>query len=248
MIAPILEVADARALPLRSESVGLIATSPPYALDVGYPQGDVAPDAWPAFMRACLAEALRVAEPSGRLCLNVPFDVARPEPRPTYAIAVQAAREVGWRYRTLIVWNEDNVTRTTARGSVDSPSSPYVITRAEAVVVLFKPPRWKRPRPAGVASDLTRAEWLAWTNGLWTFPGASAKRTGHPAPFPEELPRRLIKLFSWPGDTVLDPMMGSGTACRVAHRHGRRAIGFDVAAEYVELARRTLGEGKGAAA
>ena len=135
------------------------------------------------------------------------------------------------------------MTRTTARGSVDSPSSPYVITRAEAVMVLFKPPRWKRPRPAEVASDLTRAEWLTWTNGLWTFPGASARRTGHPAPFPEELPRRLIKLFSWPGDTVLDPMVGSGTTCRVAHRHGRCAIGFDIAVEYVELARRTLSEG-----
>ncbi len=97
-------------------------------------------------------------------------------------------------------------------------------------------------------ADLVHDEWLAGTNGRGTFPGAPRRRGGHPAPFPEELPRQLIRLLSFVGDTVLDPMMGSGTTVAVAARLGRRAIGFDIAEEYVQLARRRVGGVEGQAA
>src|SRR2546423_15222714 len=96
---PILNVADARWLPLPDGCIGLQVTSPPYSLDIDYPQGDIEPAAWPTYMRDMMAEALRVAEPSVRLCLNVPFDVLKPEPRPLYADAIRIARSVGWQYR-----------------------------------------------------------------------------------------------------------------------------------------------------
>ena len=83
---------------------------------------------------------------------------------------------------------------------------------------------------------------MEWTNGLWTFPGESKKRIGHPAPFPLELPRRCIKLFSYVGDTVLDPFMGSGTTLVAAQLNKRLSIGIDVDECYCELARERVSQ------
>lgn len=226
---------DAAALPLFSESVDLIVTSPPYGLDKAYGSDDD-PAHWEGRMSAWLTELYRVTRPGGRLALNVPLDTARGGERPTYAIAVSAAFAAGWRYRSTIVWNEGNVTHSTGRGSVDSPASPYVLAPVE-MIPLFSKGDWKR---GGDRSDLTHAEWLEWTNGLWTFGGESRPWEGHPAPFPEELPRRLIKLLSYFGDTVLDPFCGSGTTAVVAMRLGRRFCGFDVSSEYVASAQRRV--------
>jgi len=100
-------------------------------------------------------------------------------------------------------------------------------------VVLYKK-HWKKQR-RGV-SDISRDEFISWTNGLWTFPGANRKQIGHPAPFPEELPKRCIKLFSYVGDTVLDPFLGSGTTAIVAHALRRRVIGVEIDRKYFHLA------------
>ncbi len=88
---------------------------------------------------------------------------------------------------------------------------------------------------------MTKEEFMDWTLGLWDFPGESAKRVGHPSPFPEELPYRLIKLFSYAGDTVLDPFTGSSSTGLVALKLGRNFIGFDREQEYIDLSRKRLG-------
>ena len=87
---------------------------------------------------------------------------------------------------------------------------------------------------------MTKDEFMEWTNGLWSFPGESKKRIGHPAPFPLELPRRCIKLFSYVGDTVLDPFMGSGTTLLAAYKNKRRSIGIDIDENYCRLAEERL--------
>lgn len=233
-----IEVADAMRLPLGDESVDLIVTSPPYALEIGYAGGDVTPPRWTSFMAGWLGEAWRVGRDGCRLALNVPLDTTQGGSRPTYAQAVFAAQQAGWQYRATIVWAEGNISKSIARGSVDSPAAPHVIAPVE-MIGLFCRGEWKREseRPP----DLTHDEWLAWTNGLWNFPGEARAWEGHPAPFPEELPRRVIKLLSFPGDLVLDPFCGSGTTVIVAHQLGRRAVGFDISDEYVASARRRLG-------
>ena len=244
-----IEVADAAALPLSDDSVDLIVTSPPYGLDKAY--SDAAePDRsddndWRHNIALWLREMFRVARVGGRLAINVPLDTTRGGYRPTYAQTVFLADLAGWRYRSSIVWAEQNVSKSVARGSVDSPAAPHVIAPVE-MIALFSKGDWKRETPAGVTPDLAHDEWLAWTNGLWTFSGESRAWEGHPAAFPPELPRRLIRLLSFPGDTVLDPFLGSGTTALVAWELGRRFNGFDLNPEYVESARRRLVAREGA--
>jgi site-specific DNA-methyltransferase (adenine-specific) len=234
-----IEVADAGALPLPDDSVDLIVTSPPYGLDKAYSDGDDHAEdvGWRLKMQGWLREMYRVSRDGGRLAINVPLDTTLGGFRPTYAQTVFLADVAGWRYRATIVWNEGNVNKSTARGSMDSAGCPHIIAPVE-MVALFSKGDWRRDAPNG--GDLDHQEWLDWTNGLWTFGGESRPWEGHPAAFPEELPRRLIKLLSFPGDTVLDPFVGSGTTTLVAYRLGRKAIGFDASAEYVESARRRL--------
>ncbi len=233
-----LEVADAACLPLDSEVADLILTSPPYGLDKDYGGEDDDALAWMEHLYAWLREAFRVTRERGRLALNVPLDTTRGGFRPTYAEAVREALAAGWTYRSSIVWEDDHITKTTARGSVDSASAPHVIARVE-MIALFSKGRWGQGRLAS-ESDLTHEEWLAWTNGLWRIPSESHAWERHPAAFPEELARRLITLLSFPGDLVVDPFVGSGTTVVVAERLGRRGRGFDQSADYVASSRRRL--------
>ena len=113
-----------------------------------------------------------------------------------------------------------------------------MIAPVELIVVLYKD-KWKKTSGSKI-SDIERDEFMDWTNGLWTFNGESKKRIGHPAPFPIELPRRCIKLFSYVDDVVLDPFSGSGTTVVAAVNNNRRGIGIDVDRKYCELARKRV--------
>ena len=108
----------------------------------------------------------------------------------------------------------------------------YVIAPVEIILVLYKN-EWKKKQRG--MSDITRDEFIAWTNGLWTFGGESKKRIGHPAPFPRELPKRCIKLFSFVGDTVCDPFSGSGTTMIESFCNKRGFLGIELDAEYCKL-------------
>ena len=114
-----------------------------------------------------------------------------------------------------------------------SASAPNVINPCELIVVLYKGDQWKRKRQG--KNDITPEEFKEWVWGIWTFPGEAPCRVGHPAPFPRELPRRCIKLWSFEGDTILDPFCGSGTTLLEANLHNRIAIGIDIEAEYCDL-------------
>ena len=153
------------------------------------------------------------------------------------------AKRVGWKYHASIIWNEQNISRRTAWGSFRSASAPYVIAPVEVIVVLYKD-SWKKTSGSG-NSDITKEDFMAWTNGVWTFGGESKKRVGHPAPYPVELPKRCMQLFSFVGDTILDPFLGSGTTLIACASTGRKGIGVEVDEGYCKVAeKRLLSEAK----
>ena len=220
---------------ISKESIDLTITSPPYNLGISYAShtDDMTYAQYLAFCKIWLSNCLIWSKSSGRLCLNVPLDQNKYGRRSIGADLNQLAQEVGWSYQTTIIWNEQNISKRTAWGSWRSASAPYVITPVELIIVFYKND-WKKPHKG--ISDLTKEEFIQWTNGMWTFPGESKKRIGHPAPFPRELAKRCIKLFSYVGDMILDPFVGSGTTMIEAINHHRFALGLDIEPSYIELA------------
>ena len=227
-------------------SVQLVVTSPPYNLgkDYGTARDDATYRAYLDWVRQWGGEIERVVEPGGRLCLNIPIDInvsfAEDQKRGTTKLPVLAdftsmlLRDLDFVYNTTIVWLERNVSKRTAWGSWRSASDPWVNTAAEAILVLSRGHR--KRRGANRTSDVGREEFMEWTLGIWDFAGENPNRFGHPAPFPEELPRRLIKLFSFCEDLILDPFLGSGTTCRVAKSLGRRSIGVEIDPAFCAIA------------
>lgn len=222
-------------------SVDLIVTSPPYNVDIPYTTHNDAAEYqrdYLPFTRAWLSKCLSLARPDGRLCLNIPLDKNKGGQQSVCADITTIAKDVGWRYHSTIIWNEQNISRRTAWGSWLSASAPFVIAPVECIVVLYKE-SWKK-QSKGRVSDVGRDEFLEWTNGVWTFSGEKKSRIGHPAPFPVELPRRCIKLFSFVDDVVLDPFSGSGTTLVACQQTGRHGVGFDIDPAYCDLAVRRL--------
>lgn len=240
MTASALEVIEGDILNVEvdPDSIDLIVTSPPYGVDIAYADyDDTIPYAkYLEFSERWLARCRSLLRPDGRLCLNLPLDKNKGGHQSVYADVLAAARRVGWKYFATIVWNEQNISRRTAWGSWKSASAPHVIAPVEMIALLYKGTWEKRERGP---SDISREEFIAWTNGVWTF-GGETRAVGHPAPFPVELPRRCIKLFSYTTATVLDPFAGSGSTLLACRATGRRGIGVEISPEYCALARERL--------
>jgi site-specific DNA-methyltransferase (adenine-specific) len=226
---------------LDDESIDLTITSPPYNLDVSYNgyKDDVPYRAYLDWVETWAAELLRVSCIGGRACINIPLDTNKGGKRAVYADYVTAFRRVGWDYHTTIVWNEQNISRRTAWGSWRKPSAPFVTAPVEMIPVFYKE-QWKRS-DAGKTWEITAEDFKGWSLGHWTFAGENGHRIGHPAPFPQELPTRLILLYSYKEDMILDPFLGSGTTCRAAKKLGRQSIGIEIDTDYCQLAADSVG-------
>jgi site-specific DNA-methyltransferase (adenine-specific) len=228
------------------KSVDLVITSPPYNVDIQYNSHDdrISYNEYLDFSTRWFTRCYQWLKDDGRFCLNIPLDKNKGGQQSVGADLTTLAKDCGFSYHATIIWNEGNISRRTAWGSWRSASAPYVIAPVELVVVLYKD-SWKKISGSR-QSDITRDEFMAWTNGLWTFGGEKKKRVGHPAPFPVELPKRCLKLFSFVGDTVLDPFMGSGTTLVAASRCNRHGIGIEVDSRYCACAvQRIQTEGQG---
>ena len=225
---------------VESGSVDLVVTSPPYNVDIQYDshKDDVSYADYLEFSEKWLTQCFNFQRDDGRLCLNVPLDKNKGGQQSVGADFTAIAKKIGYKYHSTIIWNEGNISRRTAWGSWMSASAPFVIAPVELIIILYKN-TWKKTS-GSKKSDVTRDEFMNWTNGLWTFNGESKKKIGHPAPFPIELPKRCIKMFSYVGDTILDPFMGSGTTLIAAGMLGRKGIGVDVDRGYCKLAQTRL--------
>ena len=230
--------ADVLKVNLEPSSIDLIVTSPPYGVDVKYATFDdsIPYEDYLAFSAKWLARCLEFTKFDGRLCLNLPLDKNKGGQQSVYSDVLQVARKVGWKYFSTIIWNEQNISRRTAWGSWLSASAPYVISPVEVIVLLYKG-TWEKQTQG--RSDISRDDFIAWTNGMWTF-GGESRSVGHPAPYPVELPMRCIKLFSYMGETVLDPFAGSGSTLLACLASGRKGIGIEVSRDYCKVIERRL--------
>lgn len=222
------------------EYFDLIITSPPYNIDIKYNShnDDLSYDEYLEFSEKWLKNCFKWTKNQGRLCLNIPLDKNKGGQKSVGADLTIIAQKLGWKYHSTIIWNEGNISRRTAWGSWLSATAPYVIAPVELIVVLYKG-EWKKTNGSKI-SDITKKEFMEWTNGLWTFNGESKKRIGHPAPFPLELPYRCIKLFSFVDDVIFDPFAGSGTTLIAGNNANRYSVGLEIDSKYCELAKQRI--------
>lgn len=221
-------------------TIDLIVTSPPYRIGIKYAFRDdkFSHEEYLEFSKKWMSRCFKWLKDDRRFCLNVPLEKNNGGQQSMGADLTCLAKEIGFKYYSTIIWNETDVSRRTAWESWLNPSAPHVIPSLDLIIVLYKN-SWKKTSRSG-KPDITREEFMKWTKGLWNFSGERKKRIGHPLPFPLELPRRCIKLFSSVGDTVLDPFLGSGTTLIAAHLNNRKGIGIEIDKKYCELAKQRL--------
>lgn len=220
--------------------INLIVTSPPYNVGIEYNSNndELGYQEYLNFSRKWMQKCFDWSKPQARFCLNIPLDKNKGGHQSVGADLTIVAKETGWKYKTTIIWNEQNISRRTAWGSWMSASAPSVIAPVELIVVFFKD-QWKKT-DANRLNDVTKEEFIQWTNGVWTFNGESKKRIGHPAPFPKELPYRCIKLFSYRDELVFDPFVGSGTTLIVAEKLNRKGIGVEIDSDYCAIVEKRI--------
>jgi DNA modification methylase len=232
-------------------AVALVVTSPPYFAGKQYEEElerDGIPSSYLEYLELLhdvFAECARTLEPGGRIAVNV-ANLGRKPYRSLAADVIHILQDrLGLLLRGEIVWQKGaGASGSCAWGSFRSPSNPVLRDVTERVIVASKG-RFQRARTvdqrrrAGLPHEatITTEDFMALTLDVWQTPSESARRVGHPAPFPVELPEKLIELYTFAGDLVLDPFMGSGSTLVAASRLGRRYVGYDLDPGYVELAR-----------
>lgn len=224
---------------LPDESVHLMVTSPPYNVGKDYDE-DLALDEYRGLLKAVFREVHRKLVGGGRACVNV-ANIGRRPYIPLHSYIITDMLEIGFLMRGEIIWQKAaSAGASTAWGSWLSATNPTLRDIHEYILVFSKGSMRREGKDR--ESTIARDEFLAYTKSVWSFPTESAKRVGHPAPFPEELPYRLIQLYTFEGDVVLDPFCGSGTTCIASLKTGRHYVGFDINEDYVKLARERINE------
>ena len=226
---------------LPDNSVHLMVTSPPYNVSKEYDE-DLSLDEYLALLNAVWQETWRVLVPGGRACVNV-ANLGRKPYIPLHGYIIEAMSKIGYLMRGEIIWNKgSSAGSSTAWGSWQSATNP-VLRDIHEYILVFSKGSFSREK-AGRESTIEKGAFLEWTRSVWDFPAVSANKIGHPAPFPEELPHRLIQLYSFREDVILDPFAGSGTVCLAALKGGRNYVAYDIDPGYVRLAETRISDYK----
>jgi len=221
---------------LPDNCIHLMVTSPPYNVGKEYDE-DLTLGEYLDFIEDVMREVYRTLIWGGRVCFNV-ANLGRKPYTPLHAYLIERFERIGFLMRGEIIWDKGEAVSgsSTAWGSWCLASNPILRDQHEYIIVMSK---GTFSRKSG-ESTITREEFLEFTKSVWRFQPESARRVGHPAPFPEELPYRCIQLYTFKGDVVLDPFVGSGTTCIAALKTGRHFIGIDIDEGYVKIARERI--------
>jgi site-specific DNA-methyltransferase (adenine-specific) len=219
---------------LPDNSVHLMVTSPPYNVGKEYDE-NLTLEEYLAFLRRVWEEVYRVLVPGGRVCVNV-ANLGRKPYIPLNGLIAKDLINLGFLMRGEIIWSKAaSASTSTAWGSWQSATNPTLRDTHEYILV-FSKGSFRREKVEGRESTITKDEFLEFTKSVWEFTTESAKKVGHPAPFPVELPYRLIQLYTFSNEILLDPFMGSGQTATAALKSGRHFVGYEVNEEYVKLA------------
>lgn len=217
---------------LPDSSVHLMITSPPYNVSKDY-DDDLSLDEYRSLLKSVWEETYRVLVPGGRVCINV-ANIGRKPYIPLHTYIILDMLDIGFFMRGEIIWNKGSSSGgSTAWGSWKSASNPTLRDIHEYILV-FSKDTFSRKRGDRI-DTIEKQQFLDWTKSIWSFSTVSAKKIGHPAPFPEELPNRLIQLYSFENDVVLDPFVGSGQTCISSIKNNRNYIGYDIDENYVQM-------------
>lgn len=231
---------------LEDDSIDLVVTSPPYNVDLGNNkynkskynsyEDNLPQKEYLNQLKGLFADLMPKLKSGARVCINIG---AKANGRiATHSDIIQFMNELGYLNVTQIIWDKSQVGNRTSWGSFCSPSCPSFPTPFEYILVFAKDSLKLQEKGE---TDLTKEEFIDWSLALWKFaPESQMKKMGHPAMFPKELPRRLIKMFSWKGATVLDPFSGLGTTGVVCKELGRKYIGIELDPDYYRKAKERI--------
>jgi DNA modification methylase len=224
---------------LPDNSIHLMVTSPPYNVGKEYDR-DLTLAEYREFLKTVWAETKRVLVPGGRACINV-ANLGRKPYIPLHTFIIEDMIDLGFLMRGEIIWNKaTSGSPSTAWGSWLSAKNPTLRDIHEYILV-FSKGSFKR-EDMGRESTITRDDFLEFTKSVWTFSAESARKVGHPAPFPVELPHRLIQLYTFIDELILDPFIGSGQTAISAIKSGRHYIGYEINEQYAKLAENRIND------
>jgi len=220
-------------------SVHLMITSPPYNVSKDYDK-NLSLGQYLELLENSFRETYRVLVNGGRACINV-ANIGRKPYIPLSDYISQIMINIGFNMRGEIIWNKaSSASPSTAWGSWMSATNP-ILRDIHEYILIFSKGDYNRNKK-GKQSTIRKEDFIEWTKSVWVMKAESAKKIGHPAPFPEELPYRLIQLYSFQDDIILDPFIGSGTTAVAAIMLRRKYIGIELKKEYYHEAQKNINE------
>ena len=220
-----------------SSSVHLMVTSPPYNVGKDYDE-DLDIDEYVSLLHDVFSETYRLLINGGRACINI-ANVGRKPYIPYHSLIIQSMLDIGFNMRGEVIWNKGSgAGASTAWGSWKSASNPTLRDTHEYILI-FSKGKFGRDKK-GHTSTITRDAFLEYTKSVWMFRPESAKKVGHPAPYPTELPHRCIQLYTFENDVVFDPFCGSGSTGVAAVQSNRRYLMVDSNKKYVSVTKNRI--------